>query len=42
VPFWGVDAEKISDRLTVRILEVNGREADKAVESGYVRIFSKK
>jgi TolB-like protein len=38
--FKDVDAYRITDRLTVKVLEINGQEAESATQNGYVRITS--
>ena len=38
--FRGVNANDITDKLTIKILTVNGRDAEQVTESGYVRIIS--
>jgi hypothetical protein len=38
--FKDVEAYRITDRLTVKVLEINGQEAEAAAQNGYVRITS--
>jgi hypothetical protein len=39
ITFEGIDANKITDKLTVEITEVNGMNSKTAGERGYIRIF---
>jgi len=39
VSFRNVNANDITDKLTIKILTVNGRNAEEATQSGYIRII---
>jgi hypothetical protein len=42
IVFSGVDAYKITDKLTIKIISVDGIDAQTAAQSGYVKISAKK
>jgi TolB-like protein len=41
VAFEYVDANEITDKLTIKVLSVNGYNVEQAIQSGYVRIVSR-